>query len=367
MEEPLLRQKVNTDYAEMAVELYQPYTHKKLIPFIIERHLKVSSDDSEIFFDKLMKALVNDPFYQACTYGDVSEKTIVRSFESSIKYQNPFAKENEILLIASANHEIDLIEIANKLIEVKNTEWSKENDLKWSALQKMCKKRKIQIEFGPQSLPFLSQYTVTFVAQKRSVMEAGAPIATVSTIGDNRAAWRIIYRIVLVLEYFKKNATSADYFPDIAANVNKNDIELGDGCESPEINVSKPNTIIVKSNFDIYFPEIDMILELSAIRKALYIFFLKRSEGVVLKQLSEHKDELKQIYVKIRPGVEAADKPINNLFDLKSPTLNANLSEINKAIKILLKNTDSAPYLISGEKTKAYSVKIPRDLVTFEL
>ena len=97
----------------------------------------------------------------------------------------------------------------------------------------------------------------------------------------------------------------------------------------------------------------------------LWLCFLSRPEGVALAQLSDFKDDLIQIYRKLRPtaAVEDAVTRIDNLSHRFGDGFNPTKTHINRTITELLKEPLAEFYRISGTAGNPYYIKIPRNFV----
>lgn len=129
--------------------------------------------------------------------------------------------------------------------------------------------------------------------------------------------------------------------------------------------ITSPTPIIVERNGKIFLPSQNLEVRLNPLFKTLYIFFLSKSDGVTLSQLSDFRAELIRIYKKLRPGIpeDEAKKRIDNLCHPLGDGFNPTKSHINRIITELLSDPLADFYRISGTAGNPYHIKIPRNLI----
>ena len=128
--------------------------------------------------------------------------------------------------------------------------------------------------------------------------------------------------------------------------------------------VGHPGRVLVNGDMKIVLPEYDeMEIEMPAMCRTLYILFMKQrkqgSEGIILKNMDRHSDEIKNIYYLVKPGAndQRVAQTVDNLCDPLSDSLNQMISRINRCIRNVFTDKELAKeYTISGKKGKAYSI-----------
>lgn len=108
----------------------------------------------------------------------------------------------------------------------------------------------------------------------------------------------------------------------------------------------KPELVHVDSNRTIKIGNKDF--ETWPIQKVLFIFFLRKNNGVETKLICDHEDELYDIYKEVRYPADIMS--IKNLFDKKkigNPSFTYNKAKLNMALKDLLGKHLADFYLIT--------------------
>lgn len=127
----------------------------------------------------------------------------------------------------------------------------------------------------------------------------------------------------------------------------------------------KPIPMVVDNTGRLLLPAINLEINLTPIRKTLYLFFLSKPEGVTLSSLSDYNIELGEIYRKLRPGVanDDAKRRIKAITHPLGDRFNPEKSHINRTITQLINAPLNDFYRISGERGEAYKIKIPPAMV----
>lgn len=121
--------------------------------------------------------------------------------------------------------------------------------------------------------------------------------------------------------------------------------------------------LVVNNDFRIILPDYDELeLKMTPIQRMFYILFLKYPDGIVLKDLPDHRDELIRIY-----GIFASDaiRVVNN-YMVDDALRNQAICKINIAVRRYVKWADEKtpnPYLITGKRGKAYKIGLSQKKV----
>lgn len=102
--------------------------------------------------------------------------------------------------------------------------------------------------------------------------------------------------------------------------------------------------------------------------KALYFLFLRHPEGLCIKDLPQHIEELLDLYQSIsgRDNPQAMRKTIENLCDPFQNNANISLSRIKKAFCEAFTPLVAKQYYVDGERGGLRSISLDRKLVTWE-
>ena len=111
-----------------------------------------------------------------------------------------------------------------------------------------------------------------------------------------------------------------------------------------------------------------MEIKMTPLVKAVYFLFLRRISGIRFKQLPDYRDELTEIYRRVRGG-ELSDKARRSIEDVTNPTsnsINEKCARIREAFLSKINETYAAHYIVSGEKNERKRIDLYRDLLRWE-
>ena len=131
-----------------------------------------------------------------------------------------------------------------------------------------------------------------------------------------------------------------------------------------KIIVGQPGRVLVNGDMKIVLPEYDeMEIEMPAMCRTLYILFMKQrkqgTEGIVLKNMDEYRDEIIDIYGLVKPGAseQRVARSVDNLCDPMNDALNQTISRINRCIRNVITDGHLAhDYCITGERGQQYGI-----------
>lgn len=146
------------------------------------------------------------------------------------------------------------------------------------------------------------------------------------------------------------------------------------GVEDAEIeallheNELLPELIITKDYKIVIGGDRQQEVEMEPLVKTVYLLFLLHPEGIVLKCLPDHRKELRDIYLLLRPQglTERAERSIDNVIDSTQNSINEKCARIRKAFSDVLPQHIVRYYTISGKRGEAKKIALPRDLVVWE-
>lgn len=130
--------------------------------------------------------------------------------------------------------------------------------------------------------------------------------------------------------------------------------------------VGQPGRLLVNGDLKIVLPEFDELeIKMPALCRTLYILFLKHrslgGDGIVLKNMDEHRGEIFEIYCMVKPGADEllVERRVANLCDLSSDSLNQTISKINRCIRNVITDKElAADYCITGERGQRYGIAL---------
>lgn len=107
-------------------------------------------------------------------------------------------------------------------------------------------------------------------------------------------------------------------------------------------------------------------VKMAALPKALYFLFLKHPEGMMFKQLSDHREELIEYYQMIsnRVDLKTLRNSVDDLVDPFSNSINEKCSRIRRAFVSLFDESVAEPYCVSRGSGQLRQVKFDRELLT---
>src|SRR5690606_9665874 len=127
--------------------------------------------------------------------------------------------------------------------------------------------------------------------------------------------------------------------------------------------------LLIDINYHIFLQDYNNLeIKMPTLSKVIFIFFLRHPEGILFKEIHNHKQEIHSIYYKItnRSDTDTLDKSLTDLLDPTSNSLNEKCSRIKEAFVSVIGDNLAQYYYITGERRRPKSIKLPRELVTFE-
>lgn len=131
----------------------------------------------------------------------------------------------------------------------------------------------------------------------------------------------------------------------------------------------KLSRLVVTKDLRIILPDYQNTeIEMEPINKAVYLLFLNHPEGIVFKCLPDYRQELAELYQKIRP-LGLNERAIQSIEDVTNPCMNSINEKCARIRGAFISKFDeqlAENYYITGERGKEKKVTLPRDLVTWE-
>ena len=112
----------------------------------------------------------------------------------------------------------------------------------------------------------------------------------------------------------------------------------------------------------------DMEIKMEPLVKAVYLLFLRHPEGIAFKQLPDYRQELTEIYSKLRPA-GLTEKALQSINDVTNPTLNSINEKCARIRGVFVGQFDeymAKSYYIEGRRGEVKRITLPRHLVIWE-
>ena len=118
----------------------------------------------------------------------------------------------------------------------------------------------------------------------------------------------------------------------------------------------------------IYFTDLaNAELKLTPLEKTVYLLFLKEKDGLKLNELCDHRDWIKDTYIRIGNANNLAEREnsINQLVDTTEPSASEKISKIKRKITQITGEELARHYIIEGENNEKKSIALDRSLVSY--
>lgn len=127
--------------------------------------------------------------------------------------------------------------------------------------------------------------------------------------------------------------------------------------------------LLITKDYRILLPDYnDIEIKMEPLAKAVYLLFLKHPEGILFKGLIDYREELLDIYKKLKP-MGLNERAIQSIEDLTNPMLNSINEKCARIRAAFVKEIDeplAKNYFVTGERGAAKKITLPRDLVIWD-
>lgn len=126
--------------------------------------------------------------------------------------------------------------------------------------------------------------------------------------------------------------------------------------------------LIISDDYRILIGDSRKEVHMEPLVKAVYLLFLNHPEGIMFKYLPDYREELAQIYVKLKP-YGMSDRVIQSIEDVTNPLLNSineKCARIRGAFVGQFDDHMARHYYIDGLRGEAKKIDLPRNLVVWE-
>ena len=135
------------------------------------------------------------------------------------------------------------------------------------------------------------------------------------------------------------------------------------------LNNKRLSQLIITKQYKIILREYFIEINMTPLPKAVYFLFLKHPEGIMFSYLPDYREELLDIYKKIKGRLyndREARKSIWDVTDPLSNSINEKCSRIREAFVSQFDERFAQNYYITGERGEPKKIILPRDLVKWE-
>lgn len=112
----------------------------------------------------------------------------------------------------------------------------------------------------------------------------------------------------------------------------------------------------------------DIEVKMEPLVKAVYLLFLKHPEGIIFKELADYREELLNIYNKLKP-MGLNKRTIQSIEDVTNPlhnSINEKCARIRSAFVKEFDESLAKNYFVTGERGEAKKIALPRNMVIWE-
>ncbi|MFM9075973.1 MAG: hypothetical protein ACKORJ_10485, partial [Bacteroidota bacterium] len=136
----------------------------------------------------------------------------------------------------------------------------------------------------------------------------------------------------------------------------------------PEQEEAPLSPLVVKRNGDLLLPDYGRTISLTPLQKTVYLFFLKHPEGIMFKNLADHRQALEEVYFWLtdRTDGEELQKSIAALSDPFSNSMSEKCSRIKEAFLREFTGSIAEHYYIAGSRFEPKCIALDRSLVVYE-
>ena len=127
--------------------------------------------------------------------------------------------------------------------------------------------------------------------------------------------------------------------------------------------------LIITKDYRILLPDYNETeVKMEPLVKAVYLLFLKHPEGILFKGLTDYREELLDIYKKLKP-MGLSKRTYQSIEDVTNPLLNSINEKCARIRSAFVKEFDESlakNYFVTGERGESKKIALPRDLVIWE-
>ena len=124
--------------------------------------------------------------------------------------------------------------------------------------------------------------------------------------------------------------------------------------------------LVITSQYKIFLPDFGNIeIKLRPLEKAIYLLFLRHPEGIYHSSLSDHRQELYEIYSRISTmgDLNEMKERIDDMVNALSDSASQKISRIKRVFEESIGSELAQHYMIKGEMGLVKKISLPRELV----
>ena len=135
--------------------------------------------------------------------------------------------------------------------------------------------------------------------------------------------------------------------------------------------INKPeklSRLVITSNYRILLPDYNnMEIQMTPLVKAVYLLFLRHPEGIIFKHLMDYRDELKDIYKKIKGDrwIFTQTRSVNDATNPMKNSINEKCARVREAFVTRFDERLAKHYIITGERGEPKRITLPQDLIVW--
>lgn len=128
----------------------------------------------------------------------------------------------------------------------------------------------------------------------------------------------------------------------------------------------KKSHLEVTADARILLIDYDKEVPMLPIDKVVYIFYLRHPEGVSIKCLADHKEELMALYARVLGKKKLDDKQMASVERLCTPfdnSINEKLSRIRKSFCAVVHESVASHYVVQGGRGEERYISLEEELI----
>ena len=127
--------------------------------------------------------------------------------------------------------------------------------------------------------------------------------------------------------------------------------------------------LVITKDYRILLPDYnDIEVKMEPLVKAVFFLFLNHPEGIIFKELADYREELLNIYKKLKP-MGLNKRTIQSIEDVTNPLLNSINEKCARIRSAFVKEFEEGlakNYYITGERGEVKKIALPRNMVVWK-